>query len=177
MACTLAHVPPRLHQLEKPAINHFEIGEEIYRRCTPVELENPFKGISICELSHNRQGLAGNIISQPQDALINITGVGENTYDKVVCTLVIRDINEQLGTYCKEFNQEKDKTLHNAKLQLIHEPDNCMYPHCVFRVWLDEELITYDNYNLVDKLKQIKTQLKSALASMIIQKQISQELT
>ena len=50
-----------------------------------------------------------------------------------------------------------------------------MYPHCVFRVWVNDELITYNNYeNTVKKLSYIKLQLKEELAYMIIKREVSQ---
>jgi hypothetical protein len=176
MACNLEHVPERLHKTEgKQVINAFEVGEEIYRRCTDAELENPFKSISICELSLNRKGLADNHISQPEDVLINITGVGDAIYNKTICTLIIKDVCNETLTYNKEFVEEKQTVQYSARMRLMHEPSPCMYPHCVFRVWLNDQLITLDNYrDTIDKLKQIKTQLKASLASMILQRRISQ---
>jgi len=178
MACDKAHVPDRLRKNQRDPVEVFEVNEEIYYRCLPEVLDNPYKGISICELSHNRQGLQINRLSEPNDVLINITGNGPNTYtDKVVCVLTIKDVDGTANTYNKTFTQEKDNIQHEARMKLIHDPDECMYPHSVFRVWLNEELINYNNYNLVDKLKQIKSGLKTALAAMIIQRQISQTTT
>jgi len=60
-------------------------------------------------------------------------------------------------------------------MELLHEPEACMYPHCVFRVWVNDELITYNNYeNTVKKLSYIKLQLKEELAYMIIKREVSQ---
>ncbi len=176
MACNLQHVPERLHKDDKPTINNFEVGEELYFRCTQEELDNPYLKISICELSHNRKGLANNIISEQDDVLINITGEGDPVINKLVCVLVIKDVDAETGTFNKAFTQNKNQVDNHARIKLIHEPETCMYPHCVFRVWLNEVIIGYHNYGLINSLKQIKTHLKTELASMIIQKQISQHM-
>ena len=61
--CTLDYIPSQLKTCEKPIIDNFEVGEALYRRCTVEELQNPFRNITIGELSHNRKGLKSNILS------------------------------------------------------------------------------------------------------------------
>ncbi|CAN5326048.1 hypothetical protein BH09BAC5_BH09BAC5_00760 [soil metagenome] len=183
MNCELEHIPGELHKGNKVTIESFEVGEEIYRRCSAEQLENPFiGGVSICELSVNRRGIAPDFISQPNDVLLNITGIGDPILNKVVCTLTIKDLHPVSNTYEKSFEQTKENpqthlpVLYRASMKLIHEPEICMYPHCVFRVWLNGELVTMDNYRgTIYKVKKIKTELQMALVEMIVQRQISQE--
>lgn len=50
-----------------------------------------------------------------------------------------------------------------------------MYPHSVFRVRLNGEIVTYENYkDTLKKVNKIRNLLKEELASMIRQNQVSQ---
>jgi len=107
--CSLNYIPERLHQNDKLPINFFEVGEFLYRRCDKKDLDNPFKTISITELSHNRSGLKGNVFCNEPDVLFNINAdeVIEKYNDKVVCVLEIKNLNEN-NTYKKTYTQEKN---------------------------------------------------------------------
>jgi len=70
--CRLAYIPDRLHTNDRPIINEFEVNENLYLRCKAEDLENPYRGVTITELSHNRSGLKDNIICNPDDVLYNI---------------------------------------------------------------------------------------------------------
>lgn len=176
MSCKLEHVPDRLHRNDQPPNDKFKIGEEIYRRCTKDELENPFKKISIVDISVNRQGGYGSIEkSKPEDVLINFLEERKHDYyDKEVCVMKIKDLNS-LSRYDKSFSQEKNDCKRHARMWLVHDPEDCMFHHCEFRVTVDGERVTFDNYkSTIKKLKRIRTSLKQELASMIVQKVISQ---
>ena len=175
--CQLSYIPERLHKKDKPIIDYFDIGEFLYRRCNPDELANPFKSISITELSHNRGGLTSQPLCNPSDVLysINPNENFERYSGKVVCTLVIKSLKHN-KTFKKKYTQEKDNQVYTCFLELFHDPVSCMYPHCVFRVVINEEVITYDNYkNTLGKLSQIRNELKEELASMIIQREVNQD--
>lgn len=177
--CTLTYIPTRLHQDDKPIINYFVVGELLYRRCKPEELDNPFKNISITELSHNRSGMEENVLCNAADVLYNINPdeLFEKHETKVVCVLVIKDLSETNG-YKKNYTEEKQNETYNCVIELFHEPEPCMYPHCVLRVWVNNEVITFKNYDkTIKKLHQIRTQLKEELAAMILKKQVSQNDT
>ncbi len=95
--------------------------------------------------------------------------------DKEVCTLRIISLNEK-NQYEKEFTQEKNGHLATARIKLIHDPVPCMYPHCIFRIWLNGVVVTFGSYKqTLKKWRKIRTELKQELASMIIQKAVSQK--
>jgi hypothetical protein len=115
-------------------------------------------------------------LSEENDVLYSIKPEEpfEKYPDRVVCTLEIVSLNEE-KRYCKEFRQVKNEKELIAILELLHEPEPCMYPHVVFRVWLNDERVTYDNYKeTLYKVKQIRTAIKEELASMIRRKIVSQ---
>jgi hypothetical protein len=173
MSCTLRHIPQRLHSNDRPIINEFVVGEEIYRRCKKEELENPFVNISIADVSVNRQGKPIEI-SIPEDVLINILECGAENYNLEICKLKIISLLDN-HTFDKKFSEEKDGITHIAQMKLVHDPHHCMYPHCEFRVWLNNEHLTMSNFSdKLKKLKVIKAALRQELAKMIIQKEISQ---
>jgi hypothetical protein len=174
MSCSLSHVPEHLHLAKKEVNNVFYLHEEIYRRCTLEEIHNPFQTISIVDLSVNRQGHQEDIISQKEDVLFNIKDSLPQKYIAEICVLRIIELND-LNSFDKEFVEAKGENVHKARIKLVHDPKECMYPHCEFRVWVDSEHIGYSNYNrTVKKLNKIRTQLKQCLAQMIIQREINQ---
>lgn len=180
--CSISYIPVRLKRNNRPIIETFEVGEHLYMRCNPTDLENPYKNISITELSHNRAGLQADILCNPDDVLFSIKTeeLVEKYTDKVVCTLRVISLNEG-NKYKKVYKQTKKDTGTNQDIEytgvieLIHEPEPCMYPHCVFRVWVNDEKITYDNHkHTLSKLHEIRAHIKEELASMIISRQVSQ---
>lgn len=174
--CNIPYIPDHLHANERIALSTFSVGEELYFRCDPKDLDNPYKGISITELSHNRSRTGEEAICEPEDVLWNIREEDDfQRYpNKVVCTLTIRDLNEDFG-YKKEYSQKKDNEDRVCVMALLHEPETCMFPHCVFRVWVDGVTISYENYKAtIQKLNEIRNRLKAELASMIFRREVSQ---
>jgi hypothetical protein len=175
--CSLQYIPSRLQKKNKPIIEQFEVGECLYMRCKPEVLNNPYKDISITELSHNRSGLSNNILCNPDDVLYSIkeNEAFEKYFDMEVCTLEIISLNET-EKYKKSFTETKNGNDLTSILEILHEPEPCMYPHSVFRVWLNDEKVTYDNYKTtLKKAHKIRNSIKEELASMIRRRQVSQE--
>lgn len=176
MQCELQYIPERLKTLDKPIVNIFSIGELLYYRCKRDDLDNPYKGLSIAELSHNRSGIDNNI-SELEDVLYNIVPEkGVEKFDLEVCILKIVDLTND-NKYHKEFPEEPhEKITSKATMDLLHEPEPCMYPHCVFRVHLNGEKITRDNYKTtLNKSPEIQSMIKQELAKMILRQEISQK--
>ena len=174
--CKIPYIPSRLQTNDRPVIEHFEVGECLYMRCKADALNNPYKDISITELSHNRSGLKENILCNPDDVLYSIKEEEEfEKYEsRVVCTLEIIHLTIN-NSYKKVYTENKNGTIYTGILELLHEPESCMYPHCVFRVWLNGEKVTYNNYkSTLSKVQQIKTRMKEELVSMIRRRQVSQ---
>ncbi len=174
--CNLDYIPDRLHTNNRPIINKFNVGQLLYHRASPEIIENPYKTVTIAELSHNLGGHPEKILSLPEDVLFSIKEEEdfEKYTDKEICTLRIISLNN-LNQYDKDFSQEKNGEKATAKIKLLHDPVGCMYPHCVFRVWLNGTIVTYKNYKqTLNKWKKIRTELKQELASMIIHRVISQ---
>lgn len=175
MSCSLPYIPLYLHHTSQELIQCFYVGDILYHRCSPEKLENPYKTVSITELSHNIGTNNKVELSKLEDVLWSTKEEEElQKYDKAVCTLEIKSLNDQ-QTYHKQFEQEKNGKVYKCVMELLHDPLPCMYPHCIFRVWLDGELVTYDNYkSTIRKLKKIKTQLKQELGNMIVQREVRQ---
>lgn len=175
--CNLPHIPSRLHTNQRPIIKAFEVDEFLYRRCKPEELENPFKTVSIRELSHNRSGLEQNILCNPEDVLFNIIQDDdkERYEEMVVCTLKIKSLTDD-NKYKKNYEQIKGGKTYTCQMELLHEPEPCMYPHCVFRIFIDGIVVDKDNYDItIKKLNEIRTRLKEELASIIFRREVRQE--
>lgn len=168
--CKLTYIPNRLHTNDRPPIESFGVGELLFRRCRPDEINNPYN-CTLAELSHNRKGLDDNQLSQESDVLYNIRpDVNIQIFnDMVVCPIKIKDLNS-IGLYDKLFNDENGNI---ARILLIHEPETCMYPHCVFRIWYNDELATFENRPYT-KNRKIRIKLKDEFVSMIVTQTLSQ---
>ena len=140
-------------------------------RCNKEDLSNPYNSITIAELSHNRQGLNENIISEANDVLYNISSKNSfEKYDKEICSIKIKDLNNE-EQYDKFFTDQHN----SANIKLIHQPVPCMYPHTIFRIILNGEIVTFDNYKTgLKKLNKLRIIIKEELASMIYTETLSQ---
>lgn len=170
--CQLNYIPEKLQTNDRLALQSFDVGELLYMRCAADNLSNPYNSITLSELSHNRGGSNENPISDPDDVLYNIRPDldFEKYPDKVVCTIRILDLNEQ-SQYDKSFSDGSNA----ATIRLIHEPLPCMYPHAVFRILFNEEIVTYKNYkDNLKKANKLRNSLKTELASMIVTQTLSQ---
>jgi len=87
----------------------------------------------------------------------------------VVCTIKILDLTES-NQYNKQFTDAKNNS---ARILLLHDPVPCMFPHCFFRVWYNEEVATMDN-KIDKKYNELRNKLKHELASMIYTETLSQ---
>jgi len=167
--CTLNYIPKPLHWNEKPVLTEFQVGDLIFRRCNPNELENPFKSISLRDISNNLGTNLGNIISEKDDVLFNIVPEDEieKYAGKVVCVLEIKSLTQN-NQYEKNFFELKDGNNNNCTMQLIHDPLCCMYPHCIFRIWVNNVVVTKENYEVtLSKLNKLRTAIRQELATMI----------
>lgn len=175
-SCALKYIPDRLHAGDKIVSHEFTIGEFLFRRCTAEQLDNPFKNISIADISLNRAG-QNNSISNADDVLYNIRVEDEiERYEGLeVCELEVISLDAN-NRYIKHFEQGEDAAKSTAILELLHDADPCMYPHCIFKVTLDDQHVTMDNYKqTLNKKQKIKTAIKDELANMIFTKEIDQE--
>ncbi|TVQ50157.1 MAG: hypothetical protein EA362_03010, partial [Saprospirales bacterium] len=107
--CSLDYIPPHLHSDNRPIINEFNIGDYLYHRASPDVIENPYKRVSITELSHNLAGNPKNPLSSAEDVLFSIKSeeAFEKYEGKAICTLRIISLTTD-RQYNKEFFQEKN---------------------------------------------------------------------
>lgn len=169
--CTLPYIPERLHTKEKPALEEFFIGEELYWRCKP-KIELPYFAITLSNVSHNRQGHSENIISESLDVLWNTDP--DEDFEKYDYDIVVLKIKELLPnhTFSKQFEEDSYK----VSMSLIHEPINCNYAHTIFKFifQLDTE-VTFENYKQTlghKKAKKVRSLCKLKLHEMIIRKEL-----
>ncbi len=177
--CQLAHIPPHLHSNDKPLLPEFYVGEYVFRRCLPTETTNPFPTISLKDISVNRQG--SNIQSplcQPEDTLYALESVTERYENFVVVAMEVMEVEPEAMTYKKSFvSVNEDGNSSEATITLLHDPLPCNYAHSIFRLSVDNETVTADNYKktlgkqnaLAGKLREY---CRHELAIMIVQNQI-----
>ncbi len=175
--CGLDYIPPRLWWQNQKILTEFRVNDVLYRRCDPEELENPYLKISLVDLSHNIGTCDGNPISDKDDVLYSIRTDEEfKMYsNKEICQISIISLNAENG-YDKEFHDELD-TENNGRMRLDHEPLDCMYPHCVFRVWHNGTPVSFQNYKQTlghKTAKRVRTKMKDELAKMIVRRELNQ---
>lgn len=171
MQCTLPHIPIRLHSDNKITVNDFFIGEELYYRCSSGECAKPYQSISLYDISHNRN-FGDNKKYPKEDVLFNIdmnTKI-EKYENKEINVSVINTLNND-NTFEKTIVSEDASEL-IAKILLTHDPLPCMYPHCVFKISLNEITVTKENYDeVLNKksriFKNIRRDIRLELTSII----------
>lgn len=174
--CDLAHIPPRLHYNDRPLLDEFHIGEEIYRRSKLEAIEHPFAAISLADISVNRQGNPQSPLSVHDDVLFNTVHSEGEDVPKYRQGVVVLEVKELLGdnTFKKEFHgQDKQGNPVILELHLKHRPIPCNYVHCVFELIFNGEVVTMANYkNTLDKYKELKNNCRLAIQQMIIRREI-----
>lgn len=173
--CTLGHIPPRLKTGERKAFQTFEVGEKLFRRCTPEQLENPFAYVKLYDLSLNREGLKAQKISEANDVLYNVNpDIDQEIHDRQICILEIISLNES-GTYQQKLEDDIKGIF--AIIYLLHDPVPCMYPHTVFQIFAGEVEVTEDNYSATigsKAYKTLKQKIRQVLGIMIVREEVDQ---
>lgn len=174
--CTLNYIPKRLHWGNKRMLHTFRVGDILYRRCKPEELQNPYQTMSpLCELSHNIGTCCHDTISEEPDVLYSIKEDEPiEKYDRATYQLKIISLNSN-KRYSKEFTETKNGIVHRSQLELLHDPVPCMYPHCVFRTWFNSDIVDRNNYKSgLGKMKRLKTKIRHELTTMIYRREVDQ---
>lgn len=168
--CNLNYIPDRLHWNNKEVIEVFFINEELYWRCKEEKFLNPYAEISLADVSINRQGNPSCPISEPNDALYNITDSKNEQYE---CGIIILEIKEINKPYIKKFVDTDGANIeHTVEMELIHDPLNCMYPHSLFKFRLNGQEVTMLNYESTLKksnkaISRLRKRCKDELTRMI----------
>lgn len=168
--CSLSYIPKRLHWGSKKKINVFFLNEELYWRCDQSNFDNPYTSISLADVSINRQGNPKSPISHPSDVLYDTTDSLNEKYHKGVIVLEIKKINQP---YVKEYNLIDANNINiNVKMELLHDPLCCMFPHCIFQFRLNNSIVTIENYKKTfgkdnKHLSRLRKSCKDELTRMI----------
>jgi hypothetical protein len=153
LKCTLNYIPNHLHTNDKPIVEEFYIGETLYYRCNPENLEKPYDSIRLFKISHNRNFNDASIFKS-EDVFYNITedDLREKYENLNIISFFIKHLSENKITYIKNLVYD-DLT---AKITLKHEPVACMYPHSVLEICINNQIITTENYKAELGKKNLK---------------------
>lgn len=170
MDCNLDYIPTRLHTKDKPVLETFGIGEELYYRCKENECQKPYDQIPLFDISHNRN--FSNKEGYPkEDVLFNINEADDLVkYDSNIVVLIITEL-ENSKTYFKELKSENEPGL-KVHIKLLHDPVPCMYTHSVFEISINETIISKENYKKIlgkknIKFKNLRSDIRQELSSII----------
>lgn len=177
--CSLPQIPARLHANGRPELPLFEIGEQLYRRCKPVEVENPFASLSLVDLSVNRTGPADIApLCEEVDVLRNFSSENEEEWiqNEVAVSMVIKELNE-VGTYSYVTTLPDGgvPVTDTCVLTLAHDQIPCNYAHSAFQLRLNGKEVTFGNYkdSLGDKkYRKFRDKCRFELGKMIIKGEI-----
>ena len=154
----------------------------LYRRCKTLD-EDPYDGISLYDLSGNREGYWYNRLSYPKDVLYNLTedrSKGE-FLNEFVLALEIKEISEN-RTYEKLLIESgvDDKGApftHTCLIKLLHDKIPCNYSHCIFQITFNGNVVTKENYKKTfgkdnKAISRLRKKCKVELAEMIFTKEL-----
>lgn len=169
MICSLNYIPDHLHTNEKPIIEQFQIGEKLFYRCKPENLQKPYDNISLYDISHNRNFNDSETFTE-NDVFYNIIedDIREKYDDLNFISFYIKNLSAGNQTYIKHFIVE-DLT---AKITLKHSPEACMYPHSVLEICVGNIIINRENYmselgKKSQKFKTLRSLIRQELTSLI----------
>ena len=131
----------RLHWNDRPEIPEFSQEEKLYWRVKPGKKHDPpycyFKEPTLSDISVNRSG-QNNILSNPEDVLFGFTPAEPETYTNYDVAVFNIPSHEEVKIEHREGE-------YHLKLDIIHDPLDCNYPHSVFRFWLNDIVVTILN--------------------------------
>ena len=169
--CSNSLIPERLHTNDKPEVQNFDVGDNVYRRCNDAWIDDPFGQVSLYDLSLNRATLAGETVSLPDDVLLNIEAESQDNlyYKEATITLTIMEVDAAIGSYYKLLSSQSDTLSdgtvrdHELSILLKHDCLACNYAHCVIELRYDGEVVNKDNYSaLLGKKKGAAKRLRNA---------------
>lgn len=170
--CELEHIPSRLHQADRSVMKEFYYEEEVYRRGKKEELDYPFAKITLADISVNRQGDPSSPLCEPDDVLFNAKdSEGENVPKFLNEGFVVLKVKELLPdkTYVRTFT-DNGNTL---EMHLKHDPLSCNYPHTVFELVLNGNIVNFKDYKkTLQKHKELRDECRNELQKMIIRKEL-----
>ena len=180
--CSLARIPARLHTQGRPALPRFEVGELLYRRCQPAEIENPFAAISLVDLSVNREGPQGlSPLCEPPDVLRDFSAQATQdwlTTGEVALALQVMEVNENATyRYQSELPGAPLPATATCVLELAHDREPCNYAHSAFKLHLNSREVSFANYHEkeglgANKYRKFRTQCRYELGRMLVKEQV-----
>jgi hypothetical protein len=129
MNCSELNIPEYLHTNDRPPDIHFTDNEKLFRRFAQTEQNQPtikdgkltHASLSLKEMSVNREKYS----REPQDVLYNIK-TGEHFLAHGICIFESGKVTA--------LNYTHPALPKVYRLQLVHEPEPCMYPHSVIAI-------------------------------------------
>ena len=173
MICNLEYIPSHLHTVDKPTVNQFSIGEKLFYRCLPQNLAKPYDTISLKDISHNRNFCDDDRYGSENVFYNVLEDDNREKYDGYNFVTIIVNNLEENTTYTKEFIKVNhlNETV-RIILTLKHSPIACMYPHSVFEIRVNDEIVNDMNYeNTLGKdnkfFSRIRNEVRQELTSII----------
>jgi len=170
--CQLTYIPDRLHLKNKQIIHEFIVGEKLYYRSKPENLTKPYDNISLRDISHNRN--FNDDIAYPMNDVLFNTDLDDDReiYEGLeVVLLVITELQNET-TFKKEIIYSQNLEDIKVMIKLKHDPIPCMYPHSVFEISVNNEIVNQNNYNSILGKKNktysnLRSEIRQELTSMI----------
>lgn len=173
MVCNLEYIPSHLHLNDKPIVDIFNVGEKLFYRCFPQNLDRPYDKISLKDISHNRNFNDDENFGF-ENVFFNVIEDDENEkyVDYNHITLQINNLQGK-STYSKEIIKVNHL---NETIKVIvilkHSPIACMYPHSSFVIIVNNIIVSDENYQeTIGKdnkfYSRIRSEIRQELTSII----------
>lgn len=173
--CELEYIPKHLRSYDKSAVDQFEKGELLFRRCNPNELKYPYKTISLVDISHNRN--FNDSTYSLEDVLWNTDPkTSLENYENKEIAIIELNLSPQEQTINVNLQSKRDSGL-ALEVTLVHTPVACMFPHCAFEIKFNGEVVSWDNYDETlniksgpnkSALKELRGDLRQLLGSFLL---------
>jgi len=172
--CDLDYIPSHLHWNSRPKVHQFYVNEKLYWRCKPENADNPYKAVSLVDISVNRSGTSDFFFSYPDDVLFDTSNSENERYiNKIPLMLEIKRVKLYDASLIIRVEDIEDF----VGIQLIHDPLKCNYAHSLFRFRFQGQTVDWNNYDkTLGKKNKTRSRLRRAckdeISKMIIREEI-----
>lgn len=173
MICHLNYIPSHLHTKNQPVINEFIVGEKLFYRCLPQNLEKPYDKISLKDISHNRNFSDDEKYGSENVFYNVIENDDREKYDGYnFITIILANLGGNTTFYKEIVSTNHLNETIKICIILKHAPIACMYPHSVFEILIDDQVVTDANYETTlgkdnKFFSRIRTEIRQELTSII----------
>ncbi len=154
--CEHKSIPERLHSLGRTRVSELSLDDWIFLRHHPLKPDESYTETGIPGFTTKQQSVISRDLNPsggPKDVLYD-GGEGVYREDQVVAGMCIRAIAPLPNERSRVRKSDGTETVDVYSFLIVHDPDGCMYPHCVIKILKGEQESVVNNTTLKTAIRQ-----------------------